>query len=287
MAVEEIFPDDAKEFMEGRDEGTYTLLDVRQPAEYEAEHLPGARLVPLPEVPERFRELDPTYPVIVYCAAGPRSRAAAEFLGARGFRTVYNLVGGASGWEGSFAEGPQEQGLELLTGDENPFLIVSLAYRLEAGLGRFYRLAAERSPDKDAAELCIMLASIEERHKNMLVELLNALDAKDEEPGADDPLAGIPKIAVKVEEVIKPEEPDMMEGGFDVEGFLERNEEALGSVQRLLELAMMLETQALDLYLRFAEKSPTDEAKEILYKIADEEKVHLKKLGDLMEEKAR
>lgn len=286
MAVEEIFPDDAKEFMEARDEGTYTLLDVRQPAEYEAEHLAGARLVPLPEVPDRFRELDPTYPVIVYCAAGPRSQAAAQFLGARGFRTVYNLVGGVYGWEGTFAAGHKEQGMELLKGDENPFLIVALAYRLEAGLGRFYRLAAERSPDPDAAELCITLASIEERHKQMLVALLGALNAKEEEPESADPLSGIPKLTVSVEEVLKPEEPDMMEGGFDVEGFLERNEEALGTVQRLLELAMMLETQALDLYLRFAEKSPTPEAKEILYKIADEEKVHLRKLGELMEEKA-
>ncbi len=38
----------AKAFMARHQEGEYTLLDVRQPGEYEEEHLPGAKLMPLP-----------------------------------------------------------------------------------------------------------------------------------------------------------------------------------------------------------------------------------------------
>jgi len=47
---------------------------------------------------------------------------------------------------------------------------------------------------------------------------------------------------------------------------------------------MMLETQALDLYLRFADKSTNAETKTILFKIAREEKAHLAALGRLLEE---
>ena len=44
----------------------YTLLDVRQPSEYEDEHLPGAVLVPLPQLGDRLGELDREKPVLVY-----------------------------------------------------------------------------------------------------------------------------------------------------------------------------------------------------------------------------
>ncbi|MBW1816967.1 MAG: rhodanese-like domain-containing protein [Deltaproteobacteria bacterium] len=47
-------------------EGTFTLLDVRQPGEYEKAHLPGTRLIPLPQLADRMGELDREKPVIVY-----------------------------------------------------------------------------------------------------------------------------------------------------------------------------------------------------------------------------
>lgn len=56
----------AKGYMRGRKEGTYTLLDVRQPSEYEKERIPGAKLIPLPELAGRLGELDPRKPVIAY-----------------------------------------------------------------------------------------------------------------------------------------------------------------------------------------------------------------------------
>jgi rubrerythrin len=48
---------------------------------------------------------------------------------------------------------------------------------------------------------------------------------------------------------------------------------------------MMIETQALDLYLRFAEKSTHNLTKTALFAIADEEKAHLGSLGNLLEKK--
>jgi rhodanese-related sulfurtransferase len=64
--VKNMDAEEAKAFIKGHKEGTYTLLDVRQPGEYEKERIPGARLVPLPELPSRLQELDPQKPVIAY-----------------------------------------------------------------------------------------------------------------------------------------------------------------------------------------------------------------------------
>lgn len=55
-----------KSFIESHSEGTYTLLDVRQPAEYEKARIPGSKLIPLPQILNRVAELDPAKPVIAY-----------------------------------------------------------------------------------------------------------------------------------------------------------------------------------------------------------------------------
>jgi sulfur-carrier protein adenylyltransferase/sulfurtransferase len=57
---------EVREFIDRHDTGAYTLLDVRQPGEYEKEHIPGATLIPLPQLGEAFDQLDPEKPVIVY-----------------------------------------------------------------------------------------------------------------------------------------------------------------------------------------------------------------------------
>jgi rhodanese-related sulfurtransferase len=58
--------EEAREFISSHQEGTYTLLDVRQPEEYEKEHIPGAKLIPMPAVANSLSELDPFKPIIAY-----------------------------------------------------------------------------------------------------------------------------------------------------------------------------------------------------------------------------
>jgi rhodanese-related sulfurtransferase len=58
--------EEAKAYMAQHEEGTFTLLDVRQPGEYENSRIPGAKLIPLPELVDRLGELDPDKPVIPY-----------------------------------------------------------------------------------------------------------------------------------------------------------------------------------------------------------------------------
>ena len=67
--------------------------------------------------------------------------------------------------------------------------------------------------------------------------------------------------------------------------FMEENTPFLQTVTDVIDLAMMLETQSLDLYLRFAGKSGDAQTKNVLFKLADEEKAHLSALGHLLEEK--
>ncbi|MBW2605549.1 MAG: rhodanese-like domain-containing protein [Deltaproteobacteria bacterium] len=64
--VEAMDTQEAKAYMTRQKEGAFTLLDVRQPEEYEKERIPGALLIPLPELVDRIGELDPEKPIIPY-----------------------------------------------------------------------------------------------------------------------------------------------------------------------------------------------------------------------------
>jgi sulfur-carrier protein adenylyltransferase/sulfurtransferase len=57
---------EARKFMQKHPEGSYTLLDVRQPSEYEEEHLPGAKLIPLAQLGDSLGKLDKDQPIITY-----------------------------------------------------------------------------------------------------------------------------------------------------------------------------------------------------------------------------
>ncbi len=74
------------------------ILDVRNPEEYQICRIPGSTLLPLPQLAQRFRELDPNRELIVHCKSGMRSLKATNFLRAQGFRNVKNLKGGILAW---------------------------------------------------------------------------------------------------------------------------------------------------------------------------------------------
>ncbi|HWP35691.1 MAG TPA: ubiquitin-like small modifier protein 1 [Thermodesulfobacteriota bacterium] len=74
------------------------LLDVRQPVEWEISRLPGAKLLPLPELPARVHELSSADEIVAFCRTGQRSAQAVEFLRTAGFRKVANLAGGINRW---------------------------------------------------------------------------------------------------------------------------------------------------------------------------------------------
>ncbi|MEV7236640.1 rhodanese-like domain-containing protein [Streptomyces sp. NPDC051020] len=73
------------------------VLDVREPDEYRAGHVPGARLAPLSVLAAAAGEVPRGRPVYVICASGNRSQWAAERLAAVGAGAV-SVAGGTSGW---------------------------------------------------------------------------------------------------------------------------------------------------------------------------------------------
>ena len=64
--AQSVDPDQAREMMEKYSSTELEILDVRQPREYRKGHLPGAKLIPLPELEKRISELNPEKPLIVY-----------------------------------------------------------------------------------------------------------------------------------------------------------------------------------------------------------------------------
>jgi adenylyltransferase/sulfurtransferase len=76
------------------------LVDVRQPDEFEIARIPGARLVPLPELEARLAELEGwrDRTIVVHCKSGGRSASACTLLVTHGFTRVANLRGGIDAW---------------------------------------------------------------------------------------------------------------------------------------------------------------------------------------------
>jgi sulfur-carrier protein adenylyltransferase/sulfurtransferase len=70
------------------------IIDVREPAEWQINRLPGAKLIPLGELPGRLTELSQTEPVVLYCKTGGRSAEALALLKQSGFSTAKHLGGG-------------------------------------------------------------------------------------------------------------------------------------------------------------------------------------------------
>ncbi len=98
-AVEEtgdIDPVEVKAKLDRHD--NFTLIDVREPHEWQICHIPGATLIPLGELPKRLAELDPNAEFVMQCKSGARSGKATELLKLNGFRKVRNMKGGILAW---------------------------------------------------------------------------------------------------------------------------------------------------------------------------------------------
>ena len=157
-------------------------------------------------------------------------------------------------------------GMMLLKGDEKPQDIICLAYGLEEGLRKFYSTSARLAIDPEIVELLLKLAEIEVKHKNRLFNLYLTFDT-----------------AVQDKETFETKIISMLiEGGYNPDRLQEQNIQAFKTAAGVLNFAMMLEAQAMDLYMRYAEKSEALHVKKILFKMADEEKIHLKSLGKLL-----
>lgn len=74
------------------------IVDVRETEELVDGMIPGARHIPLGEVPDSHSQLDTALPVVAVCRSGRRSASAAEHLAAAGF-TAHTMTGGMIEWQ--------------------------------------------------------------------------------------------------------------------------------------------------------------------------------------------
>ncbi|HZW80970.1 MAG TPA: rhodanese-like domain-containing protein [Candidatus Deferrimicrobiaceae bacterium] len=93
----EITPEEVKIKLD-RGEGV-TLIDVREPWEFETARMDGAKLLPMGDVPSRaHQELDPEEHIVVVCHHGVRSMNVTAWLRQQGFEKAQSMRGGIDAW---------------------------------------------------------------------------------------------------------------------------------------------------------------------------------------------
>jgi rubrerythrin len=154
----------------------------------------------------------------------------------------------------------------VLTGKETAQEVIAISYGLEEGLQKFYAACADLAVEPEVGQLLSKLAEIEVRHREKLFNAYLEIES--------DPIDR-KTFAADIN-------TEMTEGGFNVDELMRRHRSTFNSSLAVLNFAMMLEAQAMDLYMRYAEKCEDSTVKEVLYNMAEEEKAHLKSLGDLL-----
>jgi len=87
--------DEGREMM-SRDD--VAVIDVRESPEYNAGHVPDARLIPVASIFARRDELPRDKDILFVCAVGQRSALACEMAAAAGLTRLFNLEGGTEAW---------------------------------------------------------------------------------------------------------------------------------------------------------------------------------------------
>lgn len=80
-----------------REAGAF-VLDVRQPDEWAAGHIPDATLIPLGDLPSRIAEVPRDRQIVVVCRSGNRSAQGRDILLGAGYPSVTSMAGGMNDW---------------------------------------------------------------------------------------------------------------------------------------------------------------------------------------------
>ncbi len=174
------------------------------------------------------------------------------------------MKGGIDAWNGLVSRAEVDRGIYLIDGDETPEEVISLAYGLEEGAHRFYRELSEKSTDGETKTLFETLSNAEVRHKEYLWERYMTLTG-----------GRVSRDSFEATIVA-----DALEGGKTADETLGEYGDWVHEPRQAHQLAMSMETDALDLYLRLALKTENEEAKGLFHGLANEEKIHLRLLGE-------
>ena len=188
-------------------------------------------------------------------------------LAGKGFDQVINVAGGIKAWDDPVAFGPEEQGLDLLSGNESIEETLVIAYSLETGLQEFYFTMIDKVSVDEVKSLFRKLADIEVIHQErILKEYIRTT-------GREIDRAAFESRMVK----------NVAEGGLTTDEYVKLFKPDWDNSADIVDLAMSIEAQALDLYTRAANRSSDEGSREVLEKIAEEERTHLAQLAKLMD----
>ena len=251
--------DELRAYREKHHEKRYMVIDVRQPVEYEAGHIPGAILLPLDEFEETVETL-PQKHMIYYCRNGTRSRAAAltaDFFNDAG-KEIYNLQGGILSWDGFQVEGvPSVKIFDL----EKPMdEILTDAMDLEKGAFYFYSHVLENYPDLDLEKVLRDVRDGELGHAKLIYSHLKKIV-----PDSHD-----------FETIYSELKGDILESGQALDVLIASFKQRKGDLRiDILESAVAMEYRAFDLYRVISEKTKERALKEVFYSLSQAEKSHM------------
>lgn len=259
MSFHEINTEELRLFIKNHNENNYLIVDVRQPEEYEEGHIPGARLLPLPELVKSLDTLPTEKELVFYCRSGARSMAALTMVEEESPQAeTYNLEGGMLAWEGAVVEKPPQ--IRLFDAKASVEQMLMTAMDLEKGAMRFYTMADERWGGQVWSEVFVRLAEAEIGHAMMIYQLLQR-----ERKGKED-----------FDTVFSGLFGDVLEGGMSLAEALDRAASAKSRLcVHLIELALNIEYAAFDLYRSMADRAADSEARGAFMKIAQAEKSHM------------
>ncbi len=254
-------PDQLREFIKSRSEDTYQLIDVREPREYEEGHIPGAVLIPLREIEDRFRELSQERETIFYCRSGGWSRVAIALSEDNDFRprTIYNLDGGILAWDGkTLTEVPRVQ---VFLGLKDIESILLKAIDLEKGAYRFYRTCAEKFSESPFAPTARELAQMEEQHARVLYRMFKRQSKEAPQKSFEELFASMPG--------------NVLEGGLEMDEAVAMAKGVKGGALNLCEIAFEIEYRAYELYRSLAFRYREKDEEQQFLTLAKQEKAHI------------
>ncbi len=261
MDIKNLTPESLREYIRTHHENDYVLVDVRQPQEYRMGHIPGARLMPLPDLVRGMDELPAQKDLLFYCHSGGRSMAAAAMVAEEGFgERIYNLEGGMLRWDGAKIEDLPR--VALFTGQSLAEMFQT-AMNLEKGAQLFYESVARKWAGQDWSQTFDRLAKAEVAHARRVHGYWHQID-----------------------ETIDPFEPiyermkgDVLEGGLTLDEAMKRASGVKkNACLRLIEMALQIEYAAFDLYRNLADEVNTEEGRQAFLGLSHAEKAHMEAL---------
>lgn len=252
--VPSITAEEVRHLVEAANSSETTILDVRQPAEYESGHIPGAFFIPLGELHERLHELDPAKQIIAQCRSGSRSRSATEILLSAGFRSVFNMEGGILAWRGITVTGFPEATMFCVPQSLDATELLTMAWAFETGTLDFLHALASKAETGTKALLSGLIKDKEESRESLKICC-----------------SGIKGIAPeRFAECAGPHCEGVMVGCIRVEQAIQW---AKGkSATDILELLVSLSASAYDYYVRLARVSDREDARTVFAALAERER---------------